>query len=125
MSDITLTFSSNEQPSLQVGDIAYYVNPTTNSGFQVWSTDDSTQNDLTYIGPVTSITRGSTTLTIICDIANDVTLPTTSSFILFSKDNSVNASSLLGYYASVKFKNNSTTEAEMFAAACEIDESSK
>jgi hypothetical protein len=52
-------------------------------------------------------------------------LPTASSFILFSKDNSVNASSLLGYYASVKFKNNSTIEAEMFAAACEIDESSK
>tara|TARA_R100001594_G_scaffold144283_1_gene193148 strand:- start:383 stop:760 length:378 start_codon:yes stop_codon:yes gene_type:complete len=125
MADITLIFSSTEQLSLQVGDIAYYVDPTTTAGFQVWNENDSTQNDLTYIGPVTSITRGSTALTVICDIPNNVTLPTSSSFILFSKDNSINASSLLGYYASVKFKNNSTVEAEMFAASCEINESSK
>ena len=34
-------------------------------------------------------------------------------------------SSLLGYYAEVKFKNNSKTEAELFALGSEIVESSK
>ena len=34
-------------------------------------------------------------------------------------------SSILGYYGAVKFKNNSEVKAEMFSAACEIDESSK
>ena len=56
---------------------------------------------------------------------NNVTPPTTSSFILFSKDNTVNCSSLVGYYGSAKFKNDSTEKAEMFAASCEINESSK
>ena len=31
----------------------------------------------------------------------------------------------LGYYAQVKFKNNSTVKGEMFSAACEVFESSK
>ena len=125
MATITLTFPSDEQLSLQVGDIAYYVNPSSLAGFNVWSEDDSTQDDLTQIGAVKLITRAPASLTVICDIPNNVILPTTSSFILFSKDNTVNASSLLGYYASAKFKNNSITEAEMFAASCEIDQSSK
>ena len=46
-------------------------------------------------------------------------------FILFAKDNRVDVSSLVGYYGSVKFKNNSTTKAEMFSVGCEISESSK
>ena len=42
-----------------------------------------------------------------------------------SKDNKVNLASLLGYYASVKLRNNSTTKAEMYSVACDINESSK
>ena len=36
-------------------------------------------------------------------------------FILFSKDNKANLSSILGYYAEVKLVNNSTTQAEPFS----------
>ena len=47
------------------------------------------------------------------------------SFILFSKDNRVNMSSPLGYYGLAKFKNDSTIKGEMFAASCDVFESSK
>jgi hypothetical protein len=44
---------------------------------------------------------------------------------MFSKDNKANLSSLLGYYAEVEFKNNSTDEAELFSIGSEVFESSK
>ena len=47
------------------------------------------------------------------------------SFIMFSKDNKVNLSSMLGYYASVTFKNDSKEKAELFSVGSEVSESSK
>ncbi len=35
-------------------------------------------------------------------------------FIVFTKNQAINTSSLLGYYADVKFENNSRTKAELF-----------
>jgi hypothetical protein len=52
-------------------------------------------------------------------------LPTTNSFILFSKDNKANLSSLVGYYAEVEFTNDSTSAAELFTVSAEMVESSK
>ena len=46
-------------------------------------------------------------------------------FILFAKNNQYNKSSLKGYYAQAKFQNNSTEKAELFAATCGVEESSK
>ena len=46
-------------------------------------------------------------------------------FILFSKDNKANLSSVLGYYADVKMVNNSTAEAELFSVGVDYFESSK
>ena len=50
---------------------------------------------------------------------------TTASFLLFSKDNDANLSSMLGYFAKVNFKNNSTGFAELFAVGSEVAQSSK
>jgi hypothetical protein len=47
------------------------------------------------------------------------------SFIMFSKDNKVNLNSILGYYASVELRNNSTDEAEIFNVGTRFFESSK
>ena len=47
------------------------------------------------------------------------------SFIMFSKDNAVNMSSPLGYFGQAKFVNDSTIKGEIFATACDIEESSK
>ena len=127
MIPITLVFATNQaQASIQVGDTAYYIDPSSSGGFQVG--DNFTQDNITTIGKVTSVSSpisNSDSLTVVCDMINNVTPPTTSSFILFSKDNTVNCSSLVGYYGSAKFKNNSKEKAELFSAACEINESSK
>ena len=44
---------------------------------------------------------------------------------MFAKDNCVNLSSLKGYYAEVKFVNDSKQKAELFSVAAEIQQSSK
>jgi len=50
---------------------------------------------------------------------------TTNSFLLFSKDNDVNLSSMLGYYANVEFKNLTTNKAELFTVGAGVTQSSK
>ena len=47
------------------------------------------------------------------------------SFIMFSKDNKVNLSSALGYYASATLRNDSPDKAELFNVGADIFESSK
>ena len=44
---------------------------------------------------------------------------------MFSKDNKANMANMLGYYASVEYRNNSTDKAELFATGIEVHESSK
>tara|TARA_R100000664_G_C2716359_1_gene111332 strand:+ start:135 stop:524 length:390 start_codon:yes stop_codon:yes gene_type:complete len=124
---ITIQVSRADYPSLQIGDIAFYA--TLNDDVAGFKNAD--ENDITKIGEITSIDNttslddGTQTTTLICNISTSTTMPTTSDFIFFAKDNKVNLTSLLGYYALVKFKNASGSKAEMFSAACEIHESSK
>ena len=54
-----------------------------------------------------------------------INTPSSGDYILFAKNHTVNTSSLLGYYADVKFENNSTGKAELFSVGSEINESSK
>ena len=44
---------------------------------------------------------------------------------MFSKDNKVNLSTLLGYYAEIEIVNNSKEEAELFSIASDVFVSSK
>ena len=120
MAVLTLTFSAPLNVSCQVGDTAYYVNTTASGGFTVNS------NNVTEIGTIKAITGGTTTApTITIDTSLPNTINTQSYYIFFSKDNIANMSTTLGYYAEVKLKNNSTTEAELFSIGCDIFESSK
>ena len=124
MRDITIQVPRTDYPSLLIGDTAYYSNVTSTAGI-------NTSSSFTKIGLIkginntTSLDNGTETTTLTCEIDEATVVPTTSDFIFFSKDNKVNFTSLLGYYASVKFKNNSTSKAEMFSIGCEIAESSK
>ena len=52
-------------------------------------------------------------------------VPNVGDFQMFSKDNSVNLSSPIGYYARVKIENNSKIKSEMFGLAVDAFESSK
>ncbi len=120
MPTITLTFNKPLNVSCQVGDTAYTVPTTTTAGFTVNS------YSVTEIGTITRIqnaTSNSPILTV------DTSLPGTyngiTNFVFFSKDNKANLSSVLGYFADVKFKNSSTSEAEIFSIGADVFESSK
>ena len=122
MPNITVTFNFDLNESVQLGDILYYVNPASEN-MQGTPSPILHSNSLVEVGVITAINYATNVIT--ADIQNSTALPTGSSFFLFAKDNRVNMSSLLGYYAEVEFSNNSTIKAELFSAGSEVFESSK
>jgi hypothetical protein len=123
LGQLTIVLPYIANTSLQVGDIMYYAETTT---YGDHSHVDST-NDVVKSGELLTITRNinanTTTLVIQHDLS--VALPTTSSYLMFTKDNLANSSSLLGYYAEVKLKNDSPEKAELFSLGTEAFISSK
>ena len=134
---LSLDFNIVINVSVQVGDIAYYV-PTTPVG----STNDAHNTakivDTIALGKIMEIINpdlfdgGTSTISVLCDLEDPITglplpiaTPVAGSFIMFSKDKKVNTNDLLGYYAEVKFVNDSTEKIEMFQVSAEIQESSK
>ena len=59
------------------------------------------------------------------DVEDDVPNVQTTDYLFFQKDNKYNTSSLVGYYGSATFENNSQEKAELYSAACEVSQSSK
>ena len=117
---ITLTFSAPLNESCQVGDMAYYIDTATSGGF---TTDDGDGPKL--IGQIRQINNAnSSTPSIICETILAGSFNEASKFILFSKDNKANLSSVLGYYAEVKLSNNSSVASEMFSVGLDMFESS-
>ena len=115
---ITLTFPFLLNVSLQIYDTLYYL---------------AANDEIVEIGEVTSITvteadpaSGVTAQTVVvAQIPVNVTPPTNSSYIFFTKDAQGNTSNLKGYYAEAQFRNNDTNECELFSVGSEIFESSK
>ena len=121
MATISIQFNGEINTSVSIGDYIYYTNPTTNyqeSGFDV-------SNNMTFVGSIVSISFSNDVTTIVanCNAANP--LPTSISYIYFSKEKQVNTSSLRGYYGKLKFRNNSKMKAEMYVSSCIIEQSSK
>ena len=126
MPTVTLTFANKINESAQVGDTAYYVTTSSQGGFttSLNNSTPTTENVYVTIGTIKSIAAGR--LSMVCNTSLTTgQIPTTSHFIFFSKDNIANMTTALGYYAEVKLKNNSTTEAELFSIGCDVFESSK
>jgi len=126
MATTTLTFANKINTSTQVGDTAYYVTTSAQGGFttSLNSSTPTTENVYVTIGTIKSIAAGRLSMIVNTNLTLSQ-IPTTSHFIFFSKDNIVNMSTVLGYYAEVKLKNNSITEAELFSIGCDTFESSK
>jgi hypothetical protein len=118
MPTMTLTFTNEIQTSVQVGDMVLYCNPSGVGGFST-----SPTSGVVMLGACVSIDAGRLAMEV--NYANGTIFPTTSSFILFSKDKYSNPSGVLGYYAEVCFKNNSTDEAELFGVNTDMFMSSK
>ena len=123
MPQITLTFpiTVDLNVSCQVGDTAYFSPTTSIAGF-----DTSAQSTIVEIGIILSITLTGGKWILVCD----TTLPNgsgpgTSDFISFSKDNTVNLTSVLGYYAETKLVNTSYIKSELYSIGSDYFESSK
>ena len=122
MPNVILTFTHNINRSAQVGDVVYYTPTTWQGGTKQASADYS---GMTKMGPIISISRTSGGGSIIVDHDANQQPPSASDFIFFSKDNMANMSSILGYYAEVKFVNKSNSKIELFQIGADIFESSK
>ena len=124
MAKIELTFDQELNSSLQIGDIIWYV-PTSNvGGYETASTDD---NAFEKLGPVTELSGQYLKPKITGDLIYNV-IPqniSTSTFIMFSKDKTVNSAGLKGYYAELEFVNNSNQKIELFSVGSEVVQSSK
>ena len=119
---IIITFPNPINVSVQVGDTAYYMASSQPLGTHT----HSDQSDIVQIGEIIAIDQATNTITCFWnpDPAN-ASGPLVGTFIMFSKDNKANLSSLLGYYAKIRFTNNSPDKAELFSIGCEVFESSK
>ena len=101
MSSITLNASFSKNASLQINDVIYYQDINGN----------------TYrIGPLTSMSD----TTVTCTVDGDVNQLNQGNFLFFAKENEINTSGLLGYYAEIDFTNDSRDYAELFAVNSEI-----
>ena len=120
MTEITLQYPYPINQSCQEGDLLYYT-PIANASVGGFTVNQS-NSEMILLGPVSGVLN---VTNIVCEVADGITLPTTSDFIFFKKDNSVNEASITGYYGEFVFENNSKQKAELFTAACEITESSK
>jgi len=109
-----LTFPNDINVSVQIGDIIYYT-PTTLNG-----THD-TAGTIIELGFVTAINGNIITVF----YKSGTPLPTSGDFIMFAKDRGVNMSSLLGYFAKFRIRNNSQDKAEMYSISVDTVESSK
>jgi len=123
MPDITFTLTHPLNQAIQedTTDVLYYADTSTYT-FSDTSTVDYA-NTFIRLGPITGVNYANKQVT--CDVASNTVLPASNDFLFFSKDNRANMASLLGYYAEVEVKNNSTEKAELFAMGSEIFESSK
>ena len=109
--------------SLQVGDIIYYVpTPPNSTPYDVGSL-----SNVQEYGVLTAITeiliQGVAAFRLTID--SRLSTPITSNYLMFAKDKKINTTSLAGYYADIKFVNNSIDKAELFSVGSEITESSK
>ena len=135
-----LTFSSDVNVGLQVGDIIYY-SPTIAA-----STNFNTISNINTIitfGIVTQVLNNGVpavivggvvvtpaipehSIVVMYDNNNTSTpVPAINDYIMFSKNKEVNSSSLKGYFAEIKLMNYSTEKIELFSVGSEVSESSK
>ena len=105
--DVTkLILSENVTSTVNINDVVYYCSVSALGGFNA-QLDESKVKKL---GKVLNIHDK----TIIVQLTESNPIPTSSDFIFCVKDDEVNISSLVGYFAEVKMKNTSTEKAELF-----------
>jgi len=124
---ITLTFQQELNSSLQIGDTIWYISNININ--QTGGYDVGNEEKITKLGTVVEINNNPYQIIVSNSFTSAtpqfITSNLTDAFIMFSKDNGANLTSLKGYYANARFENNSKEKAELFAVSSEIVESSK
>lgn len=117
MATISLTFSTNPQlTGVMVNDSVYYIDS---------SVTNADMNNIVSIGTVSGFSGSGPYIMSVDTGSLNFNMPTANDYVFFSKNNEINMSEVLGYYAEVKLVNDSTEEAELFSVGSEISESSK
>lgn len=129
MNEFQMYFKYPINESVQEGDIVYStnINSVATGGFH------TNQSNPVKLGHIIKIQHYDTnednildTTRITIDLDETVAAPTEpsgsnlGSFILFSKSNIVNQSSVKGYYSELTMKNDSRQKAELFTVGCEV-----
>ena len=125
MPTIDLTFNDDINVSVQFNPFAtttstlgadiIYFTPTYLNGVH------NTAGAVIELGPVTAINGN--VITVFHKVGAQ--LPGSGNFIMFAKNRGANMSSLLGYFAKFRIRNNSKDKAEMYSIAVDVAESSK
>ena len=145
---VQLNFPNPLNVSVQIGDVAYFSNPNPVGQAQSWTATttphlSNPQSGIIMIGEIIQIIPWNGTFSaIVCQMPQDLfnqyfaqitasecedpdLICPPGSFIMFSKDNKANMASILGYYASVEFRNSSQVKSEIFNVGTDFFESSK
>lgn len=111
----------NINDSLSVGDSVYYSSYSNIGGFDVTASGFS---QIVSIGTVSLINKQLNFIHVEGEL--NVEPPSTTDYLFFTKNNSVNLSNVKGYYAEVKMVNdNYKGESELFQITLDADLSSK
>ena len=123
MITLALNSTTHLNVSLQVGDLIYVQTTTTQTGAED-AEGINTTGSVNILGVLVSITFSSNRLELLIDNAGFSGGAQAGDFIMFSKyDQSMG--DLIGYYAKVKFVNDSLKKAEIFSVGSEVVINSK
>ena len=125
MATITLSLANNpQQTGAAIGDTVYYIASTNVTSLGGFSTTSNLDN-IIKIGTILGFANNASPYIVTVTCSLNIDLPTQNDYIFFSKDNSVELDTIKGYYANLKFVNDSTDYAELFQVGVDISESSK
>ena len=102
------------------------VNTNFNGAFSDVATREANTDATYFLGRVNNISQAGDQFSIALENpALLPTLPTVGDFLTYSKNKSIDTSSLVGYFADVKFNNNSKEKAELFTVTSDFSVSSR
>ena len=113
--NVSVQFNPNATPASPWGADIIYFTQTSLNGIH------NTATGIVELGPAVAINGN--VITVHHDA--NAQLPGSGDFIMFAKYRGVNMSSLLGYYAKFRIKNNSKDKAEMYSISVDMADSSK
>ena len=120
----TLTFGSEINFSLQVGDAVYYSPVSSVASEGSFNTVDN-YNTIVNFGIVSALLPPNSIDVVYDETQVDPPSDDPGDYIMFAKNKEVNSSSLKGYYAEIEFVNYSKDKIELFSVGSEVSESSK